>query len=57
MPSSNKDFGDMTLDELRVERAYWDEKIVNAPRWGAALAAAAEFRDACDAWIKQRAAE
>lgn len=47
-------FKDMSLEELTAERVYWDDKIINATCWGAALAAAAEFRDECTKWIAVR---
>lgn len=46
-----------TLRELRLERAYWQYKIDTAPGWGASVKAAADFRDACDAWIARRERE
>lgn len=33
-----------TVDELWEEYRFWNEKITNASDWGAALAAANEFR-------------
>jgi hypothetical protein len=47
----------MTLAELHDERDYWQTEISEATGWGAALAAAAEFRDECDAWIDRRERE
>jgi hypothetical protein len=44
----------MTLAELRIERAHWDKQITDAPGWGGSLAAASEFRDECDKWIRRR---
>lgn len=57
MTTINKDFADMTLDELRVEHRYWDDKISGARQWGAAVAAADSFRRGCERWIKRREAE
>ncbi|MBX9876764.1 MAG: hypothetical protein K2X84_18040 [Beijerinckiaceae bacterium] len=45
------------MRELRLERAYWQHKINTATGWGASLKAAADFRDACDAWIARRERE
>jgi hypothetical protein len=53
----SKRFEDMTLAELHDERDYWQTEISEATGWGAALAAAAEFRDECDAWIDRRERE
>jgi hypothetical protein len=49
-----KRFEDMTLAELHDERDHWQTKISEATGWGAALAAAAEFRKECDVWIARR---
>lgn len=38
---------DLTNKQLLVEYKYWNNKVVNAISWGAALAAASEFRDEC----------
>jgi hypothetical protein len=53
---SDKPFAEMTLDELREERARWDYKIAAATSWGAALTAANVFRRACDREIARREA-
>jgi hypothetical protein len=47
-------FKDMSIDELRVERQRWQDKIHQAERAGRPTAAFAQMRDACDAWIKRR---
>jgi hypothetical protein len=52
-----KRFEDMTLAELHDERDYWQTEISEAAGWGAALAAAAEFRKECDVWIARRERE
>jgi hypothetical protein len=54
--SGDKPLSAMTDDELREERAKWHRKIVDAPHWGASLAAAAQFRDQCDRELRRRAA-
>ena len=54
---TNKQFAEMTLDELREEHRRWNDQINNATAWGAALAAADEYRRACAYWIKIREAE
>lgn len=46
-----------TLHELKLERAYWQRKIDESAGTGGAAAMAAEFRDACDAWIRRREKE
>lgn len=43
----------MTLDEAVAERDKWQKKIDEATGWGAALGAAAEFRDAAQKRIDQ----
>lgn len=55
--SLSKAFKDMTLEELKAEYDYWDRKILAATQWGAALGAAAEFRDECAGWIARRERE
>lgn len=55
--TGNKPFAEMTLGELWAEYDLWNGKIANAPAWGASVAAAAEFRDGCAAWIKRRESE
>lgn len=52
---ASKPLCDMTDAELRDERAHWNQLIVDATGWGAALAAAAEFRDDCDRELDRRA--
>jgi len=47
-----KQFADMTLQELKEEAAYWNQKIAEADSWGAAVAAAHEFKTCCDRRIK-----
>lgn len=54
---SDNPFETMSLLELRLERAHWQQEISSATGWGAALAAASEFLGACDAWIKRREPE
>ncbi len=54
---SSKPFHEMTLPELRAELEVWDRKIAEAPRWGAALTAAYEFREQCLSWIARRERE
>lgn len=56
-PNGNKRFGEMTLEELRGERQYWDDAITKATGWGAAIKAADEFRRQCDWWIEVRERE
>lgn len=53
----NIPWADQTLDQLRAERAYWQARIDEATGWGAAVGAAAGFRDQCDAWIVRRQRE
>lgn len=52
MPLS-KPFADMPADELIAEWRHWDQAIANAKGWGAALAAADEFRRACEMHLKR----
>lgn len=51
---ADKSFRDMTDDELMAERAKWNQKVVDAPGWGAAVAAAAGFRAGCDRELARR---
>lgn len=44
---ADKAFRDMTDAELRAEHDKWDSKIRNSTGWGAAVAAADEFRREC----------
>lgn len=53
----SKSLSQMTLDELRTERAHWDAVIRGADCWGASLALASNCRDGCDAWIARRERE
>lgn len=46
-----------TVEQLKVEREYWDNEIRSATGWGAAVGVAHEFRSACDKWIARREAE
>lgn len=46
-----------TLEQLIAERDYWQAKIEGATSWGAAVGAAAEFRDDCQLWIDRRQKE
>ena len=45
---------EQTIDQLKAERDYWHEMIMSSPSWGAAVAAAYEFRAACEAELKRR---
>lgn len=54
MTSTNKLIRDLTDQELRDEYKHWDDKIVNATGWGAALGAADEFRRECAAELHKR---
>ncbi len=40
--------------DLLLEWNYWDKKIANATSWGAAVAAAHEFRQICQREIDKR---
>lgn len=42
--------------QLREEAAYWQAKIDAQKSWGASVAAAVEFRDACQNELKRRCA-
>lgn len=46
---------EQTLDELKAERAYWDEKVKSAPGPASAVAAD-EFRTICDSFIRRKSA-
>lgn len=50
--SINKKFEDMSIEELKAEREYWEDKIVGATAWGASLSVASEFRGECDRYIR-----
>jgi hypothetical protein len=50
----NKQFSDMTLQELREEWQYWIERIAEAPQWGASVASAIEFHNEATKWIAKR---
>lgn len=45
---------DMTDEQLLAEHENWDRNIRNATSWGAALAAADEFRKECLLEINRR---
>ena len=45
---------DLSDEELLKEFLYWHNEIKNTPSWGAALAAASEFRTACHRQILLR---
>ncbi len=40
--------------DLLLEWDYWNKKIANATSWGAAIAAAQEFREICQREIDKR---
>ena len=50
----NRSWDKLEVPELIAERQYWNTKIESATGWGAALAAASDFRDACDAELLRR---
>ena len=45
---------DLSDDALKEEYRTWNRKIREAKSWGAALAAAAEFREDCLKELKRR---
>lgn len=45
-----------TLEQLRAERAYWNQQVINAAGFPSAKAAH-EFRSGCERWIAIREAE
>ncbi len=45
---------DQTLDQLRLERDYWQGKVDKATEWGAAVGAANEFLLECEREIQRR---
>lgn len=49
----NIPFEEQTLEQLKLEHAYWAEQIANANGWGAGVGAAQEFMETCAAWIKR----
>lgn len=51
-----RDFWEMSNEELRKERDHWQNEINNSPNWGAAVAAAIEFRDECEKALERRGA-
>ena len=51
---ADKPFGEMTDAELRIEFERWDREVREATGWGAALAQAAEWRDACERLMRCR---
>ncbi len=53
----SKSLKEMTDAELYAEWRRWDDKISNATGWGAALAAADEFRRAVSREIQLRFAK
>jgi hypothetical protein len=53
----NIPYEEQTLEQLRLERDYWQMLIDKATSWGASLKAADDFCKACEAWIKRREAE
>jgi hypothetical protein len=50
----DKQFCQMTMEELLEERAYWQEKIDKAQTWGASYALAEQMRNGCAQWIERR---
>lgn len=50
---ADKPFADMTADELAEQWRYWDRIIARAPGWGASLAAADDFRSACEMHLRR----
>lgn len=50
-------FRAMTDDELRAEHAHWDQYVRLSTQWGAALAQAARWRDACAQLLRERGFE
>ena len=49
-----KSLPDMTDAELQAEWQRWDDEVTNATGWGAALAAADEFRKDCTREMARR---
>lgn len=50
-------YADLTVDELRAEKAFWDGKIADAEEWGAVLSTARACSQSCALWIEQRQSE
>jgi len=48
------DLKDKTLDELWEEWHYWNRLIEKKEEWGAAVAAALEFRDDVERELRRR---
>lgn len=44
----------LTDEKLLAEWHHWNNKIINAPSWGASLAAANEFRIECEREMRRR---
>ena len=53
---SAKPFDEMTLDEMKRERAYWHRMVTDATCSPRFLIAARDCRDVCDALIARRRA-
>lgn len=45
-----------TLEQLKAERDYWEQRVKDAAGFASAKAAD-DFRKGCDGWIRQREAE
>jgi hypothetical protein len=54
MPSHKGPIRELSDTQLLEEWDYWDNKIRDATSWGASLAAADEFRRACEGEIRRR---
>jgi hypothetical protein len=54
--SPNIPWAAQTLDQLRAEHAYWNDRVRTAPDFDNA-SAAGYFRLGCEAWIKRREME
>lgn len=50
----SKAIKDLTDDELKLEWIMWDDEIKSATHWGAALAAANEFKIECERELRRR---
>ena len=51
---ADKPFAEMTDAELKNEFERWDREVREATSWGAALAQAGKWRDACERLLLER---
>lgn len=53
----NIPYDQQTIEQLYLERAYWQWKLHSALSWGASVGAASAYADMCTKWINLREKE